>query len=90
MHNQVPLPTGPEWHVTLLDRFRTPPSARLPLLFDEALAAEMDVFRRFRHVARAGYGVELDWEKLAVGLSRAIPVFERFQSAVTEYLDDLE
>ncbi len=89
-HNDVPLPSGAEWHVALLGRFGTPPAPGLPALFDDVLAEDLDVFRRFRHVARAAYGLELDWKKLTIGLDYVAPVFARFRTAVTEYLDRLE
>ncbi len=89
-HNDVPLPTAAAWHVALLGRFGTPPAPGLPALFDDALAEDLDVFRRFRHVARAAYGIELDWKKLTVGLDYVAPVFARFRTAVTAHPERLE
>lgn len=88
-HHAVPLPTGDQWHVALLDQFREPPPAGLPVLLSEPLAKDLDVYRRFRHVARTSYGIELDWTKVAVGIDKIGSVFERFRAAVTEYLSRL-
>ncbi len=89
-HNGVPLPSGDHWHVALLDRFREPPTVGLPVLLAEPLALDLDVYRRFRHVARTSYGVELKWELVATGIDQIASVFERFRAAVTDYLSRLD
>jgi hypothetical protein len=89
-YNGVPLPSGRRWHADLFLYFCDPPHERLPLLFDESLASAMRPFRTFRHVARTSYGVELEWELVSVGIDQLGPVFERFRTAVTDYLDQLD
>jgi hypothetical protein len=88
-YHGVALPTGDQWHVMLLDRFREPPEDGLPVLFTEPLAQSLDAYRRFRHVVRTSYGIELDWAKVSVGIDEVGPVFARFRAAVTDYLDRL-
>ena len=88
-HNDRPAPEGAKWHVELFDRFTEPPASGLPALFDAALAAAMDPYRRFRHIARAAYGLELDWGKVSIGIDRVVPTFAQFQAAVHHYLDTL-
>jgi hypothetical protein len=87
--HEVPLPDGPDWHIELLARHGTPPSADLPALFEPGLANDLDVYRRFRHVGRGAYSMELDWAKLAVGLDQVADVFGRFRAAVAGYLNSL-
>lgn len=89
-YHGVGLPEGDKWHVELLRRFCEPPHPPLPLLFDESLAAELGMFRGFRHVVRVSYGFDLNWRRLAEGIDRVRPTFVRFRAAVTEYLDRLE
>lgn len=89
-YHGVGLPTGDHWHVALLDRFREPTAPGRPALLPEALAADLDVFRRFRHVARTSYGVELDWTKVALGIDGIGSLFDRFLAAVNAHLDRLD
>lgn len=88
-YHGIPLPTGDQWHVKLLDRFREPLGSGLPALLSESLVPGLDMVRRFRHVARTSYGMELDWAKVATGIDEIGFVFERFRTAVTDYLDRL-
>lgn len=89
-YHGVALPAGDGWHVALLDRFREPPEPGLPVLLPEPLAVDLDVYRRFRHIARTSYGVDLDWTRVAVGIDRIGSVFDRFRAAVTDHLDGLD
>lgn len=89
-HHGVPLPSGDHWHVALFDRFREPPVEGLPVLFSEPLAADLDVYRRFRHVVRTSYGVELDWTKVAMGIDRLGSVFDGFRASVRDHLGRLD
>ena len=86
------LPEGDRWHAELFSRFCSPPAPadverEVPLLFDRALAAEMAKYRGFRHVARASYGIVLDWKLMAEGVERLEETFSRFEQAVLRYLD---
>lgn len=50
----------------------------------------MKPFRGFRHVVRHGYTLDLEWERMQMGLEEARPVFEQFQEHVELFLSDLE
>ncbi len=90
-YHGVALPEGGRWHVRLFDRFceasTSEVSRKLPALFGERLAAEMARYRGFRHVARASYGLELNWELMAQGIDRVEATCARFEQAVSRYLD---
>ena len=90
-YHGLPLPEGERWHAELFSRFCSPPASGaergVPLLFDEALAAEMAKYRGFRHVARASYGIDLNWKLMAEGVERLEGTFSRFERAVLRYLD---
>jgi len=88
-HHGVPLPSGERWHADLFLRFCEPPHDGLPLLFDDALRRDLRPFRTFRHIVRISYGVELDWDLVAVGIDGIGSVFERFRTSVAAHLDGL-
>lgn len=88
-HHGVSLPTGDHWHVALLDGFRESSDSGLPQLLSEPLATKLDVYRRFRHLTRTSYGVDLDWTRVQVGIDRVGFVLERFRAAVRDHLESL-
>jgi hypothetical protein len=88
-YRNVPLPAGETWHVELFQRFCSPSYADLPALFDDALAAALAPYRRFRHVAFHGYAFQLDWNRMAEGVARVEDTFSRVSASVTEYLATL-
>jgi hypothetical protein len=88
-YHDVPLPTGETWHTDLFQRFCSPPHPDLPLLFDDALAADLAPYRRFRHVAFHSYGFQLDWGRMAEGAANAENVFERLEQRLTGYLNTI-
>lgn len=59
-YHGVAVPNGSGWHGEILERFRQPLQPGLPALLHEGLFAELSAFRRFRHVARVTYGIELN------------------------------
>jgi len=52
------------WHADLLKRMRLEIPGVRPRVLPDALAAELDLYRGFRHVFREAYGYELDWRRL--------------------------
>ncbi len=84
--NAIKLPEGDTWHIDLFKRFCSPPHDIFPLLFDDALAADMAPYRKFRHVVHHGYGFELDWNRMREGIERIEDVYKRFKSRVLDYL----
>jgi hypothetical protein len=88
-YHNVPLPTGETWHTDLFQRFCSPAYPDLPLLFDDALAADLAPYRRFRHVAFHSYGFQLDWSRMAEGVANAEKTFERFRQSLAGYLNSI-
>ena len=86
---EVPLPQSARWHIALFERFCPPAHEALPVLFNEELAREMKPYREFRHVARHGYGLDLNWELMQDGMANVESVFERFRGRVDGYLETL-
>ncbi len=93
-YHHVAPPEGDRWHVQLFDRFcgtsSSDASRELPVLFDEHLASEMAQYRGFRHVARASYGIELNWQLMAQGIDRVEETHARFEQAALRYLNTLD
>jgi hypothetical protein len=88
--NRVNLPKGDTWHVDLFKQYCSPPHKTLPLIFDEALAADMAPYRKFRHIVHHGYGFELDWLRMQEGIEKIEDVYVRFKANVLKYLDMLD
>jgi uncharacterized protein YutE (UPF0331/DUF86 family) len=59
-------------------------------LFDETLAERLAAYRRFRHVVRHSYGLQLEWGEMETGLEQLEAVFEHFRHAVLRYVDSLD
>ena len=83
------LPTGSDWHKTLIDRLATPIQGRRPaILDDERLLIAIDALRGFRHVAAHAYD-RFDEERAAVAVHKAEvfveaigPALARFRAAI--------
>ncbi|GEM_PF-223332 len=90
MFYNVPIPNSGQWHTKLFKQFCHPPQPPLPLLLDQILANDLSPYRRFRHVAVHGYGVQLDWTRMETGVAQTEQVFIRFKSKVLSYLESLE
>lgn len=86
----VPLPVGDAWPIELFQRFCAPAHPQLPALFDQQLAATLSPYRRFRHVAVHGYGFQLDWTRMAEGVSRVDDLFAAVKSTLTHHLQSLD
>ena len=82
----VPIPTGDTWHVDLFKGFCKPSHTPLPALFDEALAAAMAAYRKFRHVVYHGYGFQLDWRRMQEGMANIDNVFLHFKTTLQDHL----
>ena len=89
VYQSVPLPTGDTWHIELFQHFCTPGHPSLPVLFDQSLAEELAPYRRFRHVAFHSYGFQLDWTRVAEGITNAEGVFLRIEARLNHYLHSL-
>ncbi len=89
LFRDIPLPDGPNWHVELFQRFVSPYPG-LPQLFDSLLARDLAPYRRFRHVVFHSYGFQLEWDRMAEGISQVQPVFEQFKARLQTFLRALD
>ena len=78
------------WHADLLDRMRLDLTPLRPAVIDDGAFDELDELRRFRHVFRAAYSVELDPERMNLVLSKARALRQHFPPQVEGFLAFLE
>ncbi len=78
------------WHADLLDRMRLDLTPSRPAVIDDESFDQLDELRRFRHVFRAAYSVELDPERMALVLRKALALRRRFPEQVEGFLTFLE
>lgn len=88
-YHHVPLPTGDTWHVELFKQFCAPPKGALPLLFDADMERALVPFRKFRHVVFHGYGFQMDWDRMKIGIEAVEDIFSRFKRKTEEYLQQV-
>ena len=74
------------WHAELLDRMRLDLTPLRPAVIDDTAFDQLDELRRFRHVFRGAYGIELDAERMALVLRKALALRERFPGQIEEFL----
>lgn len=80
------LPMGESWHRLLLDQMTHPiPKARPPIL-QANTANALDEYRRFRHVVRNIYGLELNWPQMQPLLDNANPTIDAFAVDLQKFI----
>jgi len=89
LFRNLPIPSGPNWHLELLKGFCDPPHEGLPLLIDASLEASLAPYRRLCHVVHHGYGFRFQWDQIKPGLEAAANVFQVFGKAVERYVESL-
>ncbi len=74
------------WHADLLDRMRLDLTPLRPPVVDDTTFAQLDELRRFRHVFRAAYSINLDTERMAIVQRKALDLRERLPRQIEEFL----
>lgn len=77
-------------YADLLDRMRLDLTPLRPAVIDDESLDELDELRRFRHVFRAAYSVDLDPERMALVLRKALALRERLPRQLEGFLTFLE
>lgn len=83
----VPLPEGPNWHVSLLRMFGPSQKENPPTLMNEELLKGMGPYLGFRHLFMHGYAILLRWDRLSPNLENARKVFSLFVGSVAAFLE---
>ena len=88
-YHLIQMSPGESWHIQLFKMFCTPPQDQLPELFSGNLIDTFSSYRKFRHVFFHGYGFQLEWDRMIVGIRNINIVFEQFRSNINKYLNTL-
>jgi hypothetical protein len=77
------------WHRDLLQRMRLDLTPVRPAVIDADAYEKLDEMRRFRHVFRTLYGVELDPLRLGVALRKALELKPLYRAQIEKFLEFL-
>ena len=78
------------WHAELLDRMRLDLTPLRPAVIDDKAFEQLDELRRFRHVFRAAYSIDLDPERMALVLGKALALRDQLPMQVEAFLTFLD
>ena len=79
------VPTGEDWHARLCGLMFTPVPGRRPPVLPEALRADLDDLRAFRHRVRNLYGSELIDSLVAEKAARAAAIVRKVRGAIRAF-----
>jgi len=77
------------WHRDLLQRMRLDLTPLRPAVIDAEAFEKLDEMRRFRHVFRTSYGLELDPLRLSVALRKTLELKPLYQAQIERFLEFL-
>jgi hypothetical protein len=77
------------WHRDLLQRMRLDLSPIRPAVIDSEAFDKLDEMRRFRHVFRTLYGLELDPPRLRLVLRKALELKALYRAQIGRFLEFL-
>jgi uncharacterized protein YutE (UPF0331/DUF86 family) len=77
------------WHREILQRMRLDLTPLRPAVIDAEAYEKLDEMRRFRHVFRTMYGLDLDPLRLRVALQRALELKPLYRPQIERFLEFL-
>jgi len=84
------LPKGENWHIELLKSMATPQKKRNTVISQE-LMEKLKEYLGFRHLFRNIYGMELEWDKLKILLTKIREdVWKRFKVEINLFVKCLK
>ena len=78
------------WHSQLLQRIRLDLMPIRPAVIDETAYEKLDELRRFRHLFRSAYGVNLDPRRLQLVGDKAFELRDIYPQQITTFLEFLQ
>lgn len=78
------------WHAQLLERMRLDALPLRPKVIDDAAYTSLDELRRFRHLFRHAYSLQLDAERLELVWRRAMRLQSIYAEQLTKFIEFLE
>jgi hypothetical protein len=76
------IPASDDWHRELLGQMALAIEAVRPRVIDDALHADLDLLRRFRHLVRHAYAADFDWDEMQPALAAAERVMRDLPAAL--------
>jgi hypothetical protein len=77
------------WHAQLLERMRLDTMPLRPAVIDDAAYDALDELRRFRHLFRHSYGVELDSQRLRLVMDKALVLKTVYAEQMEQFIEFL-
>jgi predicted nucleotidyltransferase len=84
------LPKSQDWHQELLKQVAEPGGNNRPPLWSGALLLELDEYRKFRHLERHIYKIELKPDRVITLAENIEPVFSKIRSTINIFFNWLE
>lgn len=84
------IPKSKEWHLELLKQVAEPGGDNRPPLWNGALLLELDEYRKFRHLERHIYKIELKPKKVIKLAENIEPTFQKIKQSVAVFSQWLE
>ncbi|MEB3337478.1 MAG: nucleotidyltransferase domain-containing protein [Leptolyngbyaceae bacterium] len=84
------LPKGDNWHELLLRQVADLGGDDRPPLWSGSLLLELDEYRKFRHLERHNYRIDLDPDRVLELAQKVEPVFEKVKRAIATFSQWLE
>ena len=84
------MPTGKQWHRDLLIQMSLEISQTRPPVISQETLANLDEYRRFRHVVRNVYGFDLDPKRLQPLIERSSLIFQQIKTELLMFVDLLK
>lgn len=78
------------WHSQLLQRMRLDLMPIRPPVINETAYEKLDELRRFRHLFRSAYGVDLDPQRLQLVLNKALELRTVYPQQIAAFLEFLQ
>jgi uncharacterized protein YutE (UPF0331/DUF86 family) len=75
------------WHAQLLERMKLDMMPIRPAVLDQQAYHALDELRRFRHMFRHAYAVQLDPDRLDLVLQRALQLRSLYRQQIERFLD---
>ena len=79
------MPSGPDWHRTLLEQMTAASDVRPPLISSDTLE-RLEPYLGFRHLARHTYPFLFEWSRMRHLVRDLASVFEQFRADVRAFL----
>lgn len=82
-----------QWHAQLLKLMILEIRGIRPNIISQESYNCLDEFRRFRHLFRAAYDIELDWERMALVVKKALQLKQIYRKEISlflQFLNDMQ